>query len=894
MAIGETITRFLRRLLARVRATGRASRLDADLRDELRSHLQMEFDANLRAGVPPGEARRRARLKLGNATAMVDEIRDRRGLPAIDLLLHDLRLALRTLAGAPGFALSTIGVLAIGISASTGAMTVFDAIAWQPLSVPNPGAVVKVAVSFDGDFDRKVAGHATYLSYPEYEAYASAARALSGLAATRTETVNLEQRGSVMTTAAALVTGNYFNVLGARAAHGRLLSIADDRQPVAVLGHRAWRRHFGADPAVVGQSMLIDRRDYTIVGVAEASFTGIDVAAPEVWVPLEAFVTAAGRSDWLRDENRGWLKLVGRLSDGVRLDDARSEARVVASRLDLSHPGRRTTLHVIRASRLPGGLSAAMSSPSATRPSDRARLGLGISLAALAGFVLLSICASNAAGLLLARGLTRQREIAVRVALGATRRRIVRQLLTESALIALAAGGLGLALSTWALRAMAHVLPMSEVLEHLTPGTNALVFTLVVSAVTTLLFGLLPARAATSVDVLSALKADGPGVSQARSAVRLRNGILVGQVTVTVVLLVAAALLTRSILRTMAFDAGFDARQTFTVGLDLARQGYDGVRQQVFVDSLVERLGRTPDVTAIAFTAAPPFGGRGLTFAGVQPDALRQSQFNICDRRYFDVLGLRLSAGRLFADGDTHAVAVVNEAFARELWPGEPSPIGRRFFVQAEGGPRSAEVIGIVRVAQTVAVGIDDDPTFYQPADRTGTAGLTMVIAGRGNVGDTIRQSVREIDPRLIVAVGSIAERIQGEMGSIRVGAAAAGLVGLLALLIATVGIHGIVAYSVARRTREIGVHLALGARAADVMRLVLTSTLKPVAVGAIAGTVIAAAGAMLFWPQGMAASDVVAFVAPLAVLAVAAAAAGLLPARRALAIGPMTALRRE
>ena len=708
--------------------------------------------------------------------------------------------------------------------------------------------------------------------------------------------MNLERHGEVTPLSAACVTGNYFELLGAGPAIGRVLTAADARQPVVVLGYRAWQQRFGGDPAIVGRSILLDRRDYTVVGVADRTFTGVDVAAPDVWMPLETFVLAAGHPEWLVDENRGWLDLVGRVANGATLDQARSEARVIAARFDLPHPGRRTSLHVLRASRLASGLALVMTSPGALQPWERARLGLGVFFAAAAAFVLLAICASNAAGLLLARGVARQREIAVRVALGATRRRLIRQLLAESTVMAVAAGVLGLTLSVWALRSMAHVLPMSELLERVTPGKGVIGFTLIVSAITTLLFGLLPARAATRVDVLSALKIDGPGSSPAAAAVRLRNGILIGQVTVTVVLLIAAALLSRSIMQASAADPGFDARNTFTLQTDLARQGYDQARQQTFVRSLVEGLGRAPEVTAIGFTSSPPFAGRGMTFAGLDVNALRQVQFNICDRRYFDVLAVPLVAGRLFDDGDAGEAAVVNQAFARALWPQEPAPIGRRFLYHGDGGPRSAEVIGIVKTLQSVTVGFDDDPTFYQPASRTDVAGLSLVIAGRGRVGDAVRGAVRQLDSRLLVSIGSIAESIERGMTPVRIGAIGAGLVGVLALIIAAVGIHGVVAYAVARRTREIGVHLALGADASQIIRLMMATTLRPVVLGAIAGTIIAAIGARLLTKLlfGVSSLDPIAFLASLGVLAVAAGVAGYLPARRVLGVGPMAALRRE
>jgi predicted permease len=883
----------LRRFAARLAAMFDGARRERELHDELESHLQMQIDANIRAGMRPDEAVRRARVKLGNSVSASENIRDLRRLPSFESLLQDVRYGCRTLLASPGFALSTIGVLSLGIGTSVIAATIVHAVVWQPLAVPDPQSVVKIAIAFDGEFDRQITGHITWMSYPEFKTYQQSTRTLSGIAATRGESVVIDRGGTIVPAAGSLVTTNYFGVLRTRAAWGRLFTDADAASPAVVLSHRGWTQKFDGDPRIVGKAITIDRRVYEVVGVTEQGFTGIDVSSPDLWIPIEAFIRASTKPEWLTDVNRGLVEVVGRLAGGVPIEQARAEAATIAARFDAPYPLRRTSLFMSRASRMSGAFS--LSGMAAARSSDFFKAGIGFTVAAGILTMILALCASNAAGLLLARGVTRHREIAVRVALGASRQRVLRQLVTESAIVAAVAGALGVTLGTWVLRGIAHLMPAGEVLATTRPGASVLLFALGVSTTTAIMFGLLPARAAAGVDPQSALRTDGPGMSAGTATLGLRNAILMGQVAATSVLLMSSALLTRGILEASAFDPGFDASSTYTLSIDLARQGYDEPRRHVFMHELLSRLRNDPSISRVGITSVPPLGGRGMTFAGLQPISLEQTLFNTCDRGYFDVLGIPLVAGRLFEPDEAANVAVVNEAFARRLWPGEPAPVGRRFFASGEGSTLSYDVIGIVKTVESVTIGIADPPTFYKPLARGQMAG-TIIASGRESAGESIRAAVSRMNPDLFIGVTSIADQAARETAPTRVGAASAAIVGALALLISAIGIHGVVAYSVARRTREIGVHLALGATARDVTRLVLGTTMRPVVIGAIAGVVIAMIVARLLSHLlfGVSALDPIAFVTSSAVLTLATMLACYAPMRRALGIGPMTALRSD
>jgi len=883
-----TMTR-MRALWQRMRKVFGSSAGDRELQEEWATHLEMQIAANIRAGMEPAAAARAARIKLGNPVAAADAYRDRRGLPFVDALRRDTRYAWRALWKSPGFAVSSVLVLSLGIGTSIAVATVLQAVAWNPLPVQEPERVVKLSVELSGDFDRNVSGNVTWFSYPELKTYQRLTRTLSGVAASRGADVTLSQAGRPVGIAAALVTGNYFDVLDVRAASGRMLGEADVREPVAVLSHRAWRQRFNADPSVLGAPLLIDRQPYVVIGVAERQFTGTDLTFPDVWLPLEAYVTASGHADLLTAENNSWVEPIGRLAHGASIDVARAEAAQIAAAINEPYPARRTTISVISASRVSAGLSA--------HPSGRAKIALAISTGSLAMLLVLLICTSNAAGLLLARGIARQREIAVRVALGASRAHLVAQLLTESAMLAITAAALGLLLSTWLLRAAAHQLPIGEILESITPAAPVLAFTLLVTIVTTLLCGVAPARAATTISALPALRSEGAGVSPSKTSARLRNAILTAQVAVSVALLVAAALLTRGVLRASSVDAGIRIQDTYMIRADVGRQGYDRTRADLFVSELRQRLRASAVVAHVGVTSVPPFNGRGLTFAGSDPQSLRQVQFNVADQGYFDVLKIPVAAGRVFDERDTSRSVVVNEAFARWLWPSETSVIGRTFWFRSDEGMQTADVIGVVRTVQSVQVGAPDNPTFYRPLDRRSRPGGTVVLQSASrDIGQVVTQTIRALDPQLLFTTRALADEIERQTGPARVGAAAAGFFGVLALLIAAVGIHGLVAYAVAQRTREIGVHLALGATSRNVIRLVLASTLRPIVVGALVGVVVATIGARLASQLllGTSALDPLAMAAVLSLLIAVTVGAAYAPARRALNVDPIAALRYE
>jgi predicted permease len=724
-------------------------------------------------------------------------------------------------------------------------------------------------------------------SYPEYTAYRDKTQFFDGLAATAIVDITLggaEAEGI----RGLLVTGNYFSALGAEMAVGRGFApeecLTPGTAPVVVLSHSFWRQRYGSDTSIVGKTVTLNRQIFTVIGVTAPSFRGAAEGAPNLWAPLTMQVQLMQSRELFAEQTLRWLEVIGRLKPGVSPAQAQAEMAQFAGQLDLAYPGRKTRITVMHGNML-----------GAPRQRNKA-FAVAAQLMAVAGLVLLIACA-NVANLSLARAATRRKEIAVRLALGASRLRLVRQLLTESVLIAMLGGAAGLLsvyLTASALIATTE-LDQDPLILNIRPDLRVFVYSLLVSVVTGLMFGLAPALQSTKPDVAKSLKDEGAAFGQQLSRSRLRNSLIIAQVTVCLVMLITAGLLVRGLRNAQSFDTGFEIRQTIAVSLDLRQQGYDENKAAVFHLQFSERLESLPGVKSVSVSWLSPLfqHSNGPLFS---EDGAQQgfAYSNEVAPNYFETLGIPLLQGRVFSDQEAQGrtpVAVINEALAERLWPGQ-DPIGKRF-------NRNYEVIGVIKNVRSLSLAEVDGPYFYKSIDPANKMGLQYMLRVEGAprlLAAPVREAVRQLDPQVRVSVKTFAEVLRQELYLARRIALFAGIVGLLALLLASAGLYGVMSYVVNQRTHEIGVRMALGARSGDVLRMMIRQGMRLVAIGVALGLAGAAAVSQLIANMlfGVNALDPVAFAGVSLFLAALALWACYLPARRATKVDPLVALRHD
>ncbi|HEV2864468.1 MAG TPA: ABC transporter permease [Pyrinomonadaceae bacterium] len=813
-------------------------------------------------------------------------------------LLQDVRFALRRLSKSPGFTLVAVASLALGVGANTAIFSLVNAALLRPLPVEDPGRLVSVSVTGPGD-------SMLAFSYPTYLDFRDRNEALSGLFAERMAPMSLSRNGSNERVWGYLVTGNYFDVLGVKAVRGRTFTPEEDRaplsSPVAVLSHGCWQRRFGGDPGIVGQDITINDRRFKVVGVMPEGFGGAEVIyTPELWVPMTMQEWIEPGNAWLDARSTQNIFAVGRLRDGVTREQAEASLNVLAAQLGREYPdtdeGRRVTL-------VPPGFVV---------PQLRgAVVGFAAVLMAAVGLVLLAACA-NLANLLLARASSRRKEIAVCLALGASRWRLVRQLLTESAMLAFMGGAAGFLLALWMTDLAAAYRPPINVpiWIELQPDWRVLAFTVGASLLTTLLFGLAPALQATRADLVPALKGTDEGRGRRRQL--MRGGLVVAQVTLSLVLLVAAGLVVRSLGHLQKMNPGFEVENGLIMSFDLGLQGYDAARGREFTRKLVEQVRALPGVRSASLTDLFPLslnystntvyveGGPALRGANV-PQAMVSS----VEHHYFEAAGVPLVSGRAFDEHDTKdatRVVVVNEALARRFFPGADAPrgaVGKRISFQSPDGPWM-QIVGVAGDGKYWTIGEAPQSFVYSPLAQSYSQSLTLVARTEGDPRpyiQAIREEVRKLDANLpLYDAKTLEEHIGVSLYAPRVAAALLAGFGLLALLLAAVGVYGVVSYAAAQRTREIGIRMALGARAADVLRLVAVRGLLLVGVGLALGL----AGAALLTRfmtgvlYGVSATDPTTFVGVALLLGAVAFLACYFPARRATRVDPLVALRHE
>ena len=820
----------------------------------------------------------------------------------MQVLAQDVKYAFRTLMASPGFVAAAVLSLALGIGANTAIFTLTDAVFLNPLPVQQASRIVEV---YTVDHLTKTTNNLgrTGSSWLNFMDLRDQNQAFSGISAYTFGSVSLTGRGEPKPETALLVTANYFDVLGVKPFLGRAFLPEEDRTPtpVAILSYSLWQNQFGGDPKIINQTAELNSSAYTIVGVAPIGFKGtLSVRNPDVlWIPISMHAqTLNGLSEGLFQNRRfRVMEIFGRLKPGVSERQALANLQTIASRLERQYPkdnlGRTFDVLSLSAAAL-GGIR------------DQA-VRVTLALSVVVGLVLLIACV-NLANLLLARSAKRAREIGIRSALGAGRARLIRQLVTESLVLAVAGGTGGLLVGWLGSRLLWSFRPVGMQADSISlrMDVRVFIFTAAVALLTGLLFGLVPAIQASAPDLNSILKSGGRGGTESWGGYRLRGLLVISEIALAMLALMGAGLFIRSMRQAERVEPGFEAKHLFLFRFDLASRHYTQERGKEFLRRLVEQAQSTPGIIAAAVASSSPIfqGFLGTTFPEGQDDPSKAGgilvAYNPISPGYFDAVRIPLHRGRVFTSLDrdgTRSVAVVSESMARLFWPGQDA-IGRRFRNSTESVYR--EVVGVVGDVASIGSGSPPLPIAYPPLDQSYQSTITLVArtaADPAALMKAVTAKVQKLDPNLaLIGALTMPEMISRGLWAPRAGAALFGVFGLLGLGLAALGVYGVMAYMVSQRANEIGIRMALGARPSQVVRLVVGQGLRLAVAGIVFGIAAGLAvsrliSGLLF---GIDAQDPTTFCTVAATLGAAALLATWLPALVAARIDPVLALRRE
>jgi len=817
-------------------------------------------------------------------------------------MLKDISYGFRMLMKNPAVTMVAVITLALGIGANTAIFSGVNAFLMRPLPVPRPDEMIRpMEVAEDGELTDE-------LSYPDFLDYRAQSNSFVGLAAEDMVPVAIDTENQNDVVWGQVVSANYFDVAQIKPILGRTFATDEDKtigaSPVLVISHNLWRNRFGGDPNIVGKTARVNNRQYEIIGVAPESFTGTKFAlALDFWTPISMAEEIRRSPKLLEDRDSHWLNVIGRLKPEVSLQQASAELSGISNRINQAYPNERAS-----------GTQATVMTETDGRFEDMGSVfksGGAIALA-IVGLILLIACA-NVANLMLARAAARRKEIGIRLALGANRARLIRQLLTESLLLSVLGGGLGLLLAVWVTDLMQGFVPILEytiVKDFFALDSRALLFTLVVSLATGLIFGLAPAWQSSNPDVVPVLK--GLQETQHRGRfgkVTLRNGLVVAQVALSLVVLVCGGLFIKSFRRAQTMDPGFNNPNGLIVSLNPSLVGYDDEQSRNFYRQLLDRTRSLPGVEAAGVARLMPLGDSSNSNGPILKEgetlprgsAGRTIMTNVIGPGFFKTMQIPFVEGRDFDDRDqlkTQRVVVINQKMAEMLWPGE-SAVGKRIFIGSDSRD-AMEVIGVVKTGKYRSLAEDPKPFFYYTMGQRRPSGMALVIRSntdpRGLIG-AIRSEVQALDRRVpVYAVKTMTDHMTYALWAPNMAASFSLAFGLLAVLLSAVGLYSVMAYVVSQRTREVGIRMALGADRSHVLKMITKQGMWLAGVGVGIGLLLALALVRLLSSLliGVSGYDPLIFVVVPVLLAVVAFVACFLPARRATKVNPLVALRYE
>jgi predicted permease len=903
---------WLRIFGSRLRNFFRKRKLDGDLDAEFQSHLAMLSDEHVRRGMTVEQAQHAARRDFGGVEQAKESYRDQRGLPFLETLVQDVRYALRMLRKSPGFTAVVVLTLALGIGANTAIFSLMNAVLLQSLPVRHPEQLLVLRYT-----DAQPRGAEEDFSYPMYQVLRDKSAVFDGVLTRSGVSFNVTYAGQSEWAYGELVSGNYYEVLGVRPWLGRLLSPEDDRtpgaHPVAVLSYGYWQARFGGDPSIVGRKILLDAQPMTVVGVSAPGFFGTEMARdPSITVPMMmTLVFKPVPANRMQSARHRWLTILARRNPEISVSKAQASTDV------LYHQALEEQLNALGSSVNAHDRGRVLSSHIQLDDGSQGFAHLRgemqrplVLMFCVTAMVLLVACA-NLANLLLARSAKRRKEVAVRLAIGAGPGRLIRQWLTESILLGLLGGAAGILFAFWLKTGLIRFLP-ADFSSNLKAPMDAKVmgFLVIASLFTGLLFGLAPALQISRSSVTEAMHGEAAVTVSREHVFSLRNALVFLQVALSLPLLIGAGLFLHSLRNLRGVDTGFVKENVFLANLNPSLNGYSTERIRGLYGDLLSRLRTLPEVRAASLTTSSVISGGwdqdSVRVEGYQPRQEEEVSPNnaIISPGYFSSLGIPFVSGRDFTDQDTAArpkVVIVNQTFAHYYF-GDANPLGKRLSMDDDPkAPLDMEIIGVVRDAKYVNLREKPRRHFYTAlAQQPRLFDMTLQVRTANDprsIGDLVRAQVHDLDPNLpLYATTTLEIQIDNSLIAERLLSCLSSMFGMLATLLASVGLSGVVAFSVARRTREIGVRMALGAQRRDILFLAMSQMVPAVGLGLVVGLAAAYAlnhllGSMLY---DVGSTDLATFAAAGILLATVAALAAYLPARRAAQVDPLMALRYE